>query len=315
MATPYPRGPRRQPAAARRAARRRATTSRRASSPAEQLRRSRTPPSFGARPAEAGRHRHLHRGRVPPLRLELLRSASRSKASCPTESAPTSRAARRLAGPQRRAGQQPCMRTGGGTLVARRRQAAPGQAPRRRRGGLPQAARAGALEDHDAGRATRLAASSGKAGVTRRRLLRHARSSSTRSIEMLQARDRRADRRRLLLHPARLAALRRAHRRQHDPPAHDRRRRGPGRLPRRADRRRQRGARPRQGPRRHRRPAHVPRQQPQRLARRGQLRAGRREGVQPAQRRPLPAGVRHASAPAASSRCASCPRTRWSCSA
>ena len=39
--------------------------------------------------------------------------------------------------------------------------------------------------------------------------------------------------------------------------------------------------------------AHVPRQQPQRLARRGQLRGHRREGVQPAQRRPLPARVRH----------------------
>ena len=48
-----------------------------------------------------------------------------------------------------------------------------------------------------------------------------------------------------------------------------------------------------QSRRRHRRHAHVPRQQPQRLARRGQLRADRRKGVQPVEGRSLPARIRH----------------------
>ena len=75
--------------------------------------------------------------------------------------------------------------------------------------------------------------------------------------------------------------------------ADDRRGRRSRRLPGHADRGRQRRAGGRAPRRPDGRAAHVPGQQPQRLARRGQLRADRREGVQPARRRSLPAGIRH----------------------
>ena len=59
----------------------------------------------------------------------------------------------------------------------------------------------------------------------------------------------------------------------------------------------------------------LPRQQPQPVVRRGRLRCDRREALQHARRRPLPARVRRRALGARSSRCGSCRRTRPSCSA